>query len=327
MKPCVILETLHGLELLRLKNPKIEVQLLPEKGCNILQIQDEEGRKILAQATDLQQQFFRYQKVGKRSLHYAEHYEGGWQDVFPSRYGDSQDEYLVGLSGEGCTLPWKWKILNDVSEHPSFQSLVEAEVELPVSHFRLKKKFLLGKTSPCLRIETEVTNLGSDDLLLNWNQHPAFGEDLLHGEWTVQIPEGVVVPVPFLNQNQSADFLEQIPLDQFKVPETECLLQDHRHQNPEKDLFLCIRDLKDNTIQIQNKTTNFGVELKWDLKTYPHLWYWAANRKEIQTTAFEPSSTWLPNYRDSDSQGLLQKIHSHEKISTWVELHIKECSK
>jgi hypothetical protein len=148
---------------LELANDEIAVTLLPEKGCDVLELID--------RRTDTNVLFKTPWAYGRRPVHtpssfeaWIEAYAGGWQVLLPNG-GDASVEYGVewGFHGEAGLIEWQVEQAGAAGATCS-TSLITAPLVVERT---------LSLDRSVFRLEERVTNLGGDPIDVMWGHHPA----------------------------------------------------------------------------------------------------------------------------------------------------------
>ena len=267
---------------LELDNGEIGVTLLPEKGCDIVELIDRRsGLDVL---------FKTPWGYGRRPLHspssfeaWIESYAGGWQVLLPNG-GDATVEHGVewGFHGEAAVGAWRVDEASSDSAHLS-TTLVTAPLSLARA-FRLE--------GSVLRLEEKVTNLGGDPIEVMWGHHPAFGAPFLEPGCTItaddRAPGGGLIP-----GNASpwphAELDSGASIDLSLVPPAE----------EARAVLGYLSDFREGSYRVLNRRLGLAVEIRWPLELFPQAWFWQELHaspdypwyRRAYTTALEPNTT------------------------------------
>ncbi|HEU4976285.1 MAG TPA: aldose 1-epimerase [Baekduia sp.] len=274
---------------LQLANDEIAVTLLPEKGCDIVElVHRETGIDVLFKAP---------WGWGRRPMHAASSFEawieanpGGWQVILPNG-GDASVENGVewGFHGEAGLVDWE---VTDAGQDHAVCTTTLATVPLEIERVvRLE-----GST---LRVDERVTNAGGDPVEVMWGHHPAFGAPLLEPGCRIEtsarrftaddrapgagLEPGRVSPWPHAAVEGGGTIdLSVIP------PADEC-----------RAVLGYLDDFAEGSYRIVNPRVPLAVEVRWPLELFPVAWYWQELRassgfpwyRRAYTTAIEPNTT------------------------------------
>lgn len=162
----------RGWEILRLRNDALEVDILPGKGADILQVRWLPlGLDLLWRAPWGVRARGAVPTAADTHTNIIENYPGGWQTVFPNG-GRSVVAYGVehGFHGEAWLAPWDWNLEGEI---------LVLSTRLVRSPFRLTKRLALDGAR--LVLEETAHNEGRQRFEAMWSQHPAFGASFLEG--------------------------------------------------------------------------------------------------------------------------------------------------
>lgn len=165
------------MRVVRLQNPFMTVDVLPEKGADIY--------ATIHRATGLDAMW--KSPLGLRGLSegwaspqsevaWLEHYEGGWQKLLPhTGLPETYKRVALSFHGESSLLPWRVEIVQDVGDE------IEAvfSVRLFRSPFSIRRCILMNATTSCMRLIERVTNEAGEPMDFVWGHHPAYGAPFL----------------------------------------------------------------------------------------------------------------------------------------------------
>ncbi|MGI5285488.1 DUF4432 family protein [Nonomuraea polychroma] len=183
---------IDGLRAVVLENELLRVTVVPDKGGDVVE--------FLHKPTDTD--FVWLSPQGLRSPHdhlqgaaddvaqFVDHYEGGWQEVFPS--GGAPSEYRgarLAQHGEVAGLPWSYEVTADSEDAVGIRLSVRTR-RLP---YRMEKVFRLRSGAAALEIESMAANDSPVALHAMWGQHIVYGRPFLRPGARIRLPEGVQV--------------------------------------------------------------------------------------------------------------------------------------
>jgi hypothetical protein len=188
LRPVVI----DGLRAVVLENERLRVTVVPDKGGDVVE--------FLHKTTDTD--FVWLSPQGLRSprdhlqgaaddvAQFVDHYEGGWQEIFPN--GGAPSEYRgarLAQHGEVAGLPWECEVVADAPDEVAIRLRVRTR-RLP---YRMEKVFRLRSGTAALEIEGRATNDSPVPLHAMWGQHIVYGRPFLRPGARIRLPGGVTV--------------------------------------------------------------------------------------------------------------------------------------
>jgi hypothetical protein len=306
-----------------LSSAELSATLLPEKGCDVLELVDlESGVDVLLKTP---------WTPGRRPVHtpgsleaWIEAYPGGWQLILPNG-GDATREHGVewGFHGEAGLIAWR------VEEAEPMRAVCSAElVTAPLSLRRV-----VSLEGPVLRIEESVRNSADTAIEVMWGHHPALGAPFLEPGCTISAPArgfctddrapgtglapGVVSewPQAALEGGGTVD-LSVIPPD-----------------GERRAVLGYLTDFAEGSYRVTNPRLGLELELRWPLDLFPAAWFWQELHaspgypwyRRLYTTALEPNSSWpgqgLGNVRAKGGSPLL--LGAGETRTALVEAELR----
>ncbi|MFC6896559.1 DUF4432 family protein [Nonomuraea dietziae] len=193
--------TIEGMRALVLENERLRVTVLADKGGDVVEFLHKPSdtdlvwlspqglrRPLPPQAAD---------DVGA----FVDHYEGGWQEVFPN--GGAPSVYRgarLAQHGEVAGLPWSVEVLTDTAREVAVRLAVRTR-RLP---YRVEKTFRLASGTAALEVEGRVTNEAPVALHAMWGHHLAFGRPFLRPGARIRVPEGARDPARHVHRSAGA---------------------------------------------------------------------------------------------------------------------------
>lgn len=305
----------HGNKGVILENGLLRVGVFPDKGADIFSVVYKPvDLELLARTHNFDETVRCTDFCNLKADSYDACYIGGWQSLIPA-VGKRGDEMLGG--GESATLPWQYTVVENTQKRVS----VVFSTQLPKAGLIVEKQVSLEAGSSCLRVGEKVLNMKQDEIVFTWTQHPAFSERLLGEDTVFTIPECTVydyVRKLETGDNTSSEH-EYSPNRVVRQEEVLDLCRYGVYAGKE-NLFYTLKHLSEGKVTIKSPAGDITVTLRWDTDTYPHAWFWAENSARIRTVAFEPSTTYAPDFANSAERGLLITLKPQEEICTWLEL-------
>ncbi len=257
--------TYRGLRLVLLENGLLRVTVAADKGSDVVEFRYK----------PLDLDFLWHSPRGLRNPRrdpastptdraFTDHYEGGWQELFPQASVPSEYQGAkFGMHGEVWALPWEVVRIDDDPERAS----VTLRVETLRTPFRLEKTLTLRRGSAALEIAETATNLGREPLRLMWGHHVAFGAPFVAPGCVVDAPASRVTlddgrGYPWPAGDGTRDFRKVLGPDDRRLPK--------------QTLFL--GGLRGGWYALTNPALRAGFALAWDRKVFPWIWYHTINR-------------------------------------------------
>jgi hypothetical protein len=306
-----------------LSSHELGVTLLPEKGCDILELVDREsGVDVLVKTP---------WTPGRRPVHAAgsleawiEAYPGGWQLILPNG-GDATVEHGTewGFHGEAGLIAWQ------VEELEPSRAVCSTElVTAPLSVRRV-----VSVAGRVLRIDEEVRNGADEPIEVMWGHHPALGAPFLEPGCTISAPASTFQsddrapgtgfepgarsewPHARLEGGGTVDLSVIPPADQARA------------------VLGYLTDFEEGRYRVASPRAGLELELRWPLELFPAAWFWQELRasegypwyRRLYTTALEPNSSWpgqgLANVRAKGGSPLL--LAAGESRSATVEAELR----
>ncbi|MEU7897298.1 DUF4432 family protein [Nonomuraea sp. NPDC049152] len=245
--------TIEGMRALVLENERLRVTVLADKGGDVVE--------FLHKPTDtdlvwLSPQGLRRplpQQAADDVGAFLDHYEGGWQEVFPN--GGAPSVYRgarLAQHGEVAGLPWSVEVLSDSPDEVAVRLAVRTR-RLP---YRVEKVFRIASGTAALEVEGRVTNEAGVALHAMWGHHLVYGRPFLRPGARIRVPEGVTV-IPHAS---SIDPLGRRAAELFVAPPEGA---------PSEIVYLTGFD--DGWYEV---LADIGVRVEWDADVMPYLWLW-----------------------------------------------------
>ena len=186
----------RGWEALTLENGLLRVTVLPGKGADIVELaRADSGVNALFEAPWGLQPPGAPPRAGSDGHAFLEHYEGGWQALFPSA-GDpcSYRGETIPFHGEVATLPW------EVVEADSGADAVTARLAVRCRRtpFLLERTLRLPAGVPALEVAEVATNDSDAQAHLVWGHHVVVGPPFLAAGSVLHAPARTIVTIPEL---------------------------------------------------------------------------------------------------------------------------------
>ena len=274
-----------------LSSAELSATLLPEKGCDVLELVDlESGVDVLLKTP---------WTPGRRPVHapgsleaWIEAYPGGWQLILPNG-GDATLEHGVewGFHGEAGLIAWR------VEEAEQMRAAFSAElVTAPLALRRV-----VSLEGPVLRIEESVRNSADTAIEVMWGHHPALGAPFLEPGCTIS------APARGFHADDRAPGDRARPGGRLGVAARRARrrgdarpLGDPSGRGASRRARLSDRLRGGHAIGWPTLGLGLELELRWPLDLFPAAWFWQELHaspgypwyRRLYTTALEPNSSW-----------------------------------
>jgi hypothetical protein len=274
---------------LELGNGELAVALLPEKGCDIVEIVDLRtgvdvmlrtpwgfGRPPVAASTSLER--------------WLEAYSGGWQVLLPNG-GDAVTEHGAewGFHGEAGIVPWRIEEQGrDAARLATW--LTSAPLELD------RGLRLLDRS---LEVVERVRNAGDEPIEVMWGHHPAYGAPLIEPGALISAGARTFIadsraPGAGLEPGARTVWPHAAlagggTIDLSVIPPAA----------GNRAVLGYLTDFEHGTYTIANARLGLSATLEWPLELFPSAWFWQELNaspgypwfKRPYTTALEPNTT------------------------------------
>ena len=276
---CRITEfSLMGFDALALQNATLRITVLPGKGTDIIE--------FLHKPSDTDFIWLSYPGLRPRSsfssapsdpnASFFDHYPGGWQEVLPNFGGPCVYKGAsLGLHGEVCLLPWKYRIIEDDPSCVSVQFSVHC-LRTPLS---LTKTLTLNQ-GQVLKIQETLVNESSETVECSWGHHPALGGSFLDETCRVDLPPcQVTTPDDYVSPNSRLEKGQDCAwpkvkgrhggsIDLSKIPPPSVKSHD----------TACLYGFKEGWYAVTNQSKKVGFGLAWDSALFKYLRFWQVYR-------------------------------------------------
>jgi len=275
-----------GRRVLALENELLRVELLPEKGSDIVSFvhKPSDTDFLWRSAVGLRPPIPGGRPPGSDMAAYTDEYEGGWQECLPNGG--------PGVTYRGAPIPFHGELWSaawsvDITEDSPGRVSVVLRTETSRTPFSVEKRLTLVSGRAALTIDESVTNLSSTPIEFMWGHHPAFGPPFLDESCRIDLPAALgstarSAPLPTSTLAFDAEFTwPHAPLsaggslDLSSVP----------GPGASRSEWVCLRELREGWYGITSARRGVGFGLRWDTRVFPYVWYW-------QVWGGEPDYPW-----------------------------------
>ncbi|TAK22705.1 MAG: aldose 1-epimerase [Chloroflexota bacterium] len=264
-----------GFEAVTLENERMLVVVLPGKGAGVYRlIYKPRGVDVLWKSPwGLRPPGQTVATATNSATAWFDHYEGGWQEIFPSGGGPSVvDGAELSFHGESSVVPWEYEVLEEAGS----RCAVRFRVTLGRSPLSLERTMSLSADSAVLTLQERMINESADPFETMWGHHPALGAPFLDGGCIIDAPATTFIAH---DPQLSADTLlpdggeftwphvtgrDGTQIDLSRVPPRERRLAH----------FGCLAGLRDGWYAMPNPKLGFGFGMTFPTDIFKYLWFW-----------------------------------------------------
>lgn len=264
-----------GFRTLALENERIRVEILVDKGSDIVSFLDKQTDTdfMWHSAKGLRPAAAVARSAVSDETNLCDAYEGGWQECLPNGGpGVTYKGAPIPFHGEVMNLPWDVTVLVDTPEIVT----VRLSVSTVRTPFRLEKELTLRRGQPVLEITEHLTNEAPEPAELMWGHHPAFGPPFLDETCRIYVPPSRATtrragPLP------SSDLEFGVDFEWPDAPLTAGGERDLSYVPPASSGtsgWVCLSGFDEGWYGITNTSRGVGFGLRWDAGQFPYLWFW-----------------------------------------------------
>ena len=186
---------------------------------------------------------------------------GGWQTIFPNG-GESVSVHGVewGFDGEARTSFMDWEFTG---------TSLMLTTRLTRAPFELSK--IISVRDHEVTVGETVRNVGRERIEVIWGSRLTLGADLLGGDTVLEASATVVHPDPKASPSVSYDDLTPWPRGHGR----QAMINLRTLPAPDADesRIAYLDDFTRPWLQVRRPSRDLAVELEWDGRTWPHVWY------------------------------------------------------
>jgi len=315
-----------GYRTLALENERIRVEILVDKGSDIVSFLDKQTDTdfMWHSAMGLRPAAAIARSAVSDQTNLCDAYEGGWQECLPNGGpGVTYKGAPIPFHGEVMNLPWDLTVVVDTPEIVT----VRLSVSTVRTPFRLEKELTLRRGQPMLEITEHLTNEAPEQAELMWGHHPAFGPPFLDDTCRIYVP-------PSRATTRRADALPSSDLDfgvDFEWPDAPLAAggeRDLSHVPPATrgtSGWVCLSGFEEGWYGITNTSRGVGFGMRWDAAQFPYLWFWQVWGGmpgypwygRHYNCALEPWTSWPDNgLSDAIANGSAMRLGPLESVTT-----------
>ncbi|MCK2213983.1 aldose 1-epimerase family protein [Actinomadura sp. ATCC 31491] len=324
--------TLDGLRAVVLENERLRVTVVVDKGGDVVE--------FLHKPTDTDLVWLAPQGLRNPRDHllgapddvapFVDHYEGGWQEVFPN--GGAPSEYRgarLAQHGEVAGLPWECEVVADREEEVAVRLAVRTR-RLP---YRVEKVLRLRSGTAALEVGSAATNDSPVPLHAMWGQHLVYGRPFLRPGARIRLPEGVrVIPHASAIDPGGRRVRAGGPWEWPSVPgdgggETD--LSVVQEPGGPSDIVYLTGFGPEGWYEISG---DISMRVSWDATVLPYLWLWQELGAStgypwwgrVYTVGLEPfSSMPTDGLAAAVANGTALTLGPHETRKLWMRAEVR----
>jgi galactose mutarotase-like enzyme len=253
--------SVHGLSAVLLENEWLEISILPDVGAKLFDLRWKPSRReflwhnprIRPQAYTIEANFDNY-------------WCGGWDEGFPTCDACEYKGESYPNLGELRSVRWDVR----AADRAGGDVVARLGAFGPISPVRAEKTVTLSGTSPVLKIQYQIENLGPAPLDFIWGTHPAL---TTNGQTILKIPArtGIV--------GLSPDSSLGVPGQRYAWPTIVTpggQIDMSRTRGIDANVFCghYVTDLEAGWYAVEDTQTGEGFLLTFPVETCPYLWLW-----------------------------------------------------
>ena len=328
-----ILEYTHrGLRHVRMENDLLQVTVLLDKGADIIEfLYKKKDIELMHRMPGGIRETAKFiPTCNSATGAFFDYYPGGWQVALPGGNPRNQNGAETGLHGEACCLAWEFVVLADSADEIS----VLFQVDLIRFPFRVERILTMQAGQAKIAIKEKITNLSSEPIDYLWGQHMAYGQALISGDTTIELPAKHFQTSTFFATPKPLfplDFAGNWPLEHAIDGRLADLSKVSPLGEPYAD-FMYLKDLAEGKYTLKNQNKQIGFSLTWDLKVFPYITY-------INVTGglsgypfygrsyfigLELWNSFSDQYAEAKANGSLQTLKPHEEKIVEMQAEVFE---
>ncbi|GGO61684.1 DUF4432 family protein [Nonomuraea cavernae] len=264
---------IDGLRAVVLENERLRVTVVPGKGGDVVEFlhKPSDTDFVWLSPQGLRDPAGHLQGASDDVAQFVDHYEGGWQEVFPN--GGAPSEYRgarLAQHGEVAGLPWEAEVVADSEQEVAVRLRVRTR-RLP---YLVERTLRVRSGTAALEIEGRATNESGVEVHAMWGQHIVYGRPFLRPGARIRLPAGVIV-VPHESAINPAGRLVRAggPWTWPVVPAEgggEIDLSVVGAPGAPSDIVY-LTGFTEGWYEI---SADVGLRVEWDAALLPHLWMW-----------------------------------------------------
>jgi hypothetical protein len=263
-----------GWHALTLGNGRIDVTVLPARGCEIYEFRDRStGVDVLFKSPWGLQPPGAAARAGSDGLEFLHNYGGGWQELLPS-CNDACSYRGAELPFHGEVAVSPWDVLIGAQSEEELELV--CRVRCSLTPFALERRMRIERGSASLTLHERVENLSQEPHHLVWGHHCVVGAPFLEAGCRLHAHGGTVVTLPEAWEDTArlaraqrepwpnALLADGGRADLREIPGPDCGSHD--------DVFLT--DLAEGSVAVENPRLGRTFRLAFDSSLFRWLCMW-----------------------------------------------------
>lgn len=300
--------TQNGRRVLILENASLRVEILPDKGSDIVSFLHKPSGVDPMLRTPAAGRPRPTTAAMADMAGYLDQYEGGWQDCLPNGGpGVFYRGVAIPFHGELWAASWSVDVVE--SRGAGVTAILRTRTtQLPLA---VEKRLTLLPGRSALEIEESVTNPGLEPVDLMWGQHPAFGAPFLDDSCRIDLPSSVgsterAAPIP----SSKLAFGERFTWPMAPLEDGGTLdLRSVPGPDARRSDWVSLAGFHDGRYGITNGRSRVGFGLRWDPGVFPYLWFWQDWGSEPVERSRDPGyACALEPWTSRPDSGLLEAV-------------------
>jgi galactose mutarotase-like enzyme len=297
-----------NLQVLRLENEWVSVDILPELGGKIYSlIHKASGRNLLWQNPRLSPEKVPY------GSSFDDHWCGGWDELLPNdlpRNAPGGD--LLPDHGEFWAQTAEWTVLRSSPQSGEVRLSLNGRV-LPT---RFEKTIILTASDPFVRIRYSFSNSGMDAFPFLWNIHPAMA---ISPDTWLDVPADRGITETWRGEQFQTNTQFQWPYANKRIGGVVDLRQVESAEANTADMHYLV-DVHDGWYAVTDQAAQVGLALRFPRQVFPHIWLFRTfgGWRGLHTLILEASSGYPYDLDIAAEQGTCGVMPAHGSLEVEV---------
>ncbi|MFO1539246.1 MAG: aldose 1-epimerase [Chloroflexota bacterium] len=265
----------RGRRVLVLENELIRVELLPDKGSDIVSFlhKPSDTDALWHSAIGLRRPAEDGRRPADDLTAFMDLYEGGWQECFPNGGpGVTYRGAPIPFHGELWAAAWDVSIVEDTPERVS----VLLTVETARTPFRVEKRLTLASGRAVLVIDETIENTSATPFPVMWGHHPAFGAPFIDETCRIDLPPatGATKPGPAAPDSVLAPGAEFAWPHAPRADGGTIDLRAVPGPDARRSEWASMSGMAEGWYGVTSARRRVGFGMRWDVAVFPYLWFW-----------------------------------------------------
>lgn len=303
--------SIHSLRAIQLENESLALSILPDVGAKIYDlIWKPTGRNFLWHNPRVLPQTFAIE------ANFDNYWCGGWDEGFPTCDACEHKGEMYPNLGELRSV--HWNVVSTERERGDMVARLRAFG--PISPVRAEKTVTLSGSSPVVKVQYEVTNVGPASIDFIWGTHPALAPTA-HTVLRIPARMGIV--------GLSSDPSLGTPGERYAWPNLQTpggMIDMSRTLGMDAAVFCghYCTDLEAGWYAVEDTESGDGFLLSFPLETCPYLWLWLVygGWRGYHHVIVEPWTSYPVHLAEAARNGTSRKLAPSEKFMAEVRATI-----